>query len=55
MNDKKIINSIIKNNKIHSEQDNKENRSTSPQDDALLEKKRLFFINNTKIKENKRK
>ena len=55
MNDKKIIINEIKNNKIYSEEYNKANRSTSPQDDALLEKKRLFFINNKKIKENKRK
>ena len=55
MNNKKKIINEIKNNKIYSEPDNKENRSTSPQDDALLEKKRLFFINNKKIKENKRK
>jgi hypothetical protein len=55
MNDIKIMNNEIKNNEIYSEKNNKSNRSTSPQDDALLEKKRLFFINNMKIKENKRK
>ena len=58
MNDIKIKNNGIKNNGIknygiYSEKINKSNRSTSPQDDALLEIKRLFFINNKKIKENK--
>ena len=49
MNDKKIIINEIKNNKIYSEPDNKENRSTSPQDDALLEKKRLLSLSKTMI------